>query len=85
MDTHHHDGHADASGFAGWMGALVFLIIGVVLFVALFAWAPWDDDNDGSAVPDTGTEEGSDIDINGDIDVGPNSGSGGEQQPQPSQ
>jgi hypothetical protein len=68
MDTHHHDGTADASGFAGWMGALVFLIVAAILLIALFAWAPWDDDN-ANTTPDTGTEEGSDVDIDGNIDV----------------
>jgi hypothetical protein len=89
MDTHHHDSHVDggASAYAGWMGALVFLIIGIVLLVALFAWAPWDDDDAGTTTPDTGTEEGSDVNIDGNVDVDTDDGdgSGGEQQPQPSQ
>jgi hypothetical protein len=59
---------------------LVFLVIGIVLLVALFAWAPWDDDDGGSATPDTGTEEGSDINIDGDVDVDGDGGSG--EQPQ---
>jgi hypothetical protein len=85
MDTHHHDaGHGgDSSAFASWMGALVFLIIGVVLLVALFAWAPWDDDDNSSTVPDTGTEENSDVDIEGDVDVDTDDGSGEGSGDQP--
>jgi hypothetical protein len=80
MDTHHDSGHAaDASGFASWMGALVFLIVAAILLIALFAWAPWDDEG-GSSTPDTGTEENTDVDIDGNIDV-----DGGGNQPQPSQ
>jgi hypothetical protein len=79
MDTHHHDSTADASGFAGWMGAAVFLIVAVILLIALFAWAPWDDDAT-TTTPDTGTEEGSDVNIDGEIDVNDNTG----DQPAPS-
>jgi hypothetical protein len=68
MDTHHHDSHAagEASAVAGWMGALVFLIVAAILLIALFAWAPWDDNNTNTT-PDTGTEEGTDI----NVDVNP--------------
>jgi hypothetical protein len=61
------------------MGALVFLIVAAILLIALFAWAPWDDDS-SSGTPDTGTEEGSDVDIDGNIDV-----DGGGDQPQATQ
>jgi hypothetical protein len=50
----------------------------VALIVALFAWAPWNDDDVGGG-PGTDTEEN--IDIEGDIDVN----DGGNQEPQPQQ
>jgi hypothetical protein len=65
------------------MAALVFLIIGVVLLVALFARAPWDDDDSSGTVPDTGTEENSDVNIDGDVDVDTEDGTeeGSGEQP----
>lgn len=56
MDTHHHDSGSEAAGAASWMVAMVVVIVLMVaLFVALFAWEPWDD-NDGVG-GGTGTEQ----------------------------
>jgi hypothetical protein len=86
MDTHHHNSGAD--GAAAWLVAtMVSLFVAVVLLVAFFAWAPWDDDS--TVNPGTGTEEGAgegdtDVNIDGDIDV--NGGGGGgdaESSPTP--
>jgi len=82
MTVHHHDSSSEASGAAAWMMAMVFtVVLAVALIVALFVWAPWDDDSVGGT--DTGTEEqgGSDVDIEGDIDV--NDGTGNEPAPSP--
>ena len=86
METHHHDG--DSAGAASWMMAMIVtLVVAAILLIALFAWAPWSDD-DTDVTPGTGTEEG--VDIEGDIDVnegdtdidsGTDGGSGEEPQP----
>lgn len=93
--AHTHDAHdshasAEAAGAASWMVAMVaFLVLAAALVIALFVWAPWDDDNTSSVpgggnVP--GVNEGTDnnseggVDISGnDINVDPN---GGEQSGQ---
>jgi hypothetical protein len=63
---------------------IVFIVLAVALLVALFAWAPWDDDDAGTNAP--GTEQGadSDVDIEGDIDVtdeGDGGSDGGQSSP----
>jgi len=76
-DAHGHDSGAEAAGAASWFLAMVlFVVLGVAVIVALFAWAPWNDDNAGTG---TGTEEN--IDIQGDIDIN----DGNNQQTQPAQ
>ena len=54
------------------------LVLVVALIIALFAWAPWDDDNVGGTgdgtrdnVPAEQGEGDTDVDIEGDIDVNP--------------
>lgn len=76
-DAHGHDSGAEAAGAASWLVAMVlFVVLAVAVIVALFAWAPWNDDDVGGG---TGTEEN--IDIQGDIDVN----DGNNQQTQPAQ
>lgn len=75
MHEHHgeHDTGAAAAGAASWLIAMVlFVILAVALIVALFVWAPWDDDGATGTQPGTEQQqgqEGSDIDISGDVDV----------------
>ena len=76
-DAHGHDSGAEAAGAASWFLAMVlFVVLGVAVIVALFAWASWNDDNAGTG---TGTEEN--IDIQGDIDIN----DGNNQQTPPAQ
>lgn len=73
-DVHHDSGAGEASGAAAWlMASILFLVVAVVLFIALFAWAPWNDDNAGGGVDQPGSEEN--IDIQGDIDINDGGGS----------
>lgn len=62
MTVHHHDSSSEASGAAAWMMAMVFtVVLAVALIVALFVWAPWDDnttiDRDGGAGGDSVPQE----------------------------
>jgi hypothetical protein len=85
-DTHGHDSGAEAAGAASWLVAMVlFIVLAVAVIIALFAWAPWDDDNVGGGTG-TNTEENN-PDIQGDISINDNTdpNSGNNQQPQPGQ
>jgi hypothetical protein len=95
MHTHHdeHTGSGEPAAAASWFVAMALtLVLAVALIIALFAWAPWDDDatgpvNEGGNAPaeqqqggDADAEGGEGgIDIEGDIDVNPD---GGEEAPQ---
>jgi hypothetical protein len=74
----HHDAHdsgAEAAGAASWLVAMVlFIVLAVAVIVALFAWAPWDDDTAGTDSNNPG------IDVNVDDNTQP-----GGQEPQPQQ
>ena len=42
-DVHGHDSGAEAAGAASWMVAMLLVVfLTVLMIVALFAWAPWD-------------------------------------------
>jgi hypothetical protein len=65
---------------------ILVIFVAVVMLVALFSWQPWDDDS--TANPGTGTEEGAgdadtDVDIDGDINV--DDGTGADDGTAPSQ
>ncbi|MEX1195693.1 MAG: hypothetical protein WD904_08970 [Dehalococcoidia bacterium] len=75
----HHEGHSgsESAAAASWLMAMVlFVVLAFALVVALFVWAPWDDD----AVSTPGTNDavpgeqdnggGVNIDGEADIDVG---------------
>lgn len=73
-DTHRHDSGAEAAVAASWMVAMVlFVVLAVAVIVALFAWAPWNDD-------DVGGGTNPNIDVNVDDNT-----QGGGQEPQPQQ
>ena len=75
-DTHGHDSGAEAAGAASWLVAMVlFVVLAVAVIVALFAWAPWDDDNAGIG---EGNNPGIDVNIDDNTQ-------GGGQEPQPQQ
>ena len=78
-DTHGHDSGAEAAGAASWLVAMVlFIVLAVAVIVALFAWAPWDDDNVGGG---TGTDTGENIDVNIDEGDQPQGGEQPQQSP----
>ena len=81
-DAHGHGSGAEAAGAASWLVAMVlFIVLAVAVIVALFVWAPWNDDNVGGG--GTGTEQNN-PDIQGDININdntdPNSGGNAPQQ-----
>src|SRR5437899_7202269 len=52
MALHHHDAGSEASGAAAWMMAMVLTaVVAVALIVALFVWAPWDDNTKTNTAP----------------------------------
>jgi len=74
MGVYHDSGATEATGMAAWMMAtLMLLVVGIVLFIALLAWSPWNDGGSSSGPSDQSAPEqqgdGTDVDIQGDIDV----------------
>jgi len=75
MDVHHDSGATEATGMAAWMMAtLMLLVVGIVLFIALLAWSPWNDGGSNSGPSDQSAPEqqqgdDTDVDIQGEIDV----------------
>jgi uncharacterized membrane protein len=56
-DAHGHDAGAEAVGAMSWLIAMVaFVVLMVFLVVALFAWAPWDDNGVFRSSSGTNTE-----------------------------
>lgn len=85
VDSH---GSAEAAGAASWMVAMVaFLVLAFALVVAMFVWAPWDDDDTGGGgnVPGENVDDGENIDIEGDIDINGGDAEGGDSGEQPQQ
>jgi hypothetical protein len=60
---------------------LLFVVLTVALIVALFVWAPWNDDNVGGG-GGTGTEQNN-PDIQGDININDNTNPDTNPQPSP--
>lgn len=69
----HHSDASEPAAAASWMVAMVlFVVLAIALVVALFAWAPWDDNNVGGGGGTTNEQQGegdSDVNIDGNIDV----------------
>lgn len=75
----HHDAHgsagAEAAGAMSWLIAMMlFVVLMVFLIVALFAWAPWDDNGVFRSTGGSGT--------NNERNVNPDNPNNNNQQPQ---
>lgn len=59
---HHHADASEPSAVAGWFVAMVlFVVIALAMAVALFAWAPWEDDTVGGGETDTQQQDDTEI------------------------